>query len=146
MQRYRVAAGLVGALAVFAAGCSTGQRAVGLDEGRAYPSGKAQQEVLNIQLIRDEASVSLTNTTARALGESVLWINQEFWYPISGLGVGETMHIELTEFRNEYGARFRAGGFFATERSKNVVLAQLEVGDDADSLLGIVVVNGAAGL
>jgi len=135
--------GLAGAMAVFLAGCATGERAATLDEGRAYPGQKAQSEVLNIQLIRNQAELSMTNTTSRAFGPTVIWLNQEFSYEISGLQVGETLVLPLGDFRNEYGKRFRAGGFFATERPKNVVLAQLEQ-HHSEGLLGIVVVNGVA--
>ncbi|MFG0292224.1 MAG: hypothetical protein ACF8MJ_03615 [Phycisphaerales bacterium JB050] len=129
---------------VMSVGCSTGQQVHSLEGFRSYPAQKVQAEVLDIQLIRDGAEISLTNTSARAFGETTLWLNQEFSYVIDGIAVGQTVRLDLSEFRNHHGAYFRAGGFFATERPKNVVLAQLELGEDAQSLLGIVVVNGQA--
>lgn len=135
--------GLAGAMALPLAGCLTGERGTSLDAGLAYPDEKAQDRVLNVQLIRDQAELSLTNTTATPFGPTVIWLNQEFSYEISGLEIGETVALPLNEFRNEYGKRFRAGGFFATERPKNVVLAQLEQ-KDSEGLLGIVVVDGVA--
>lgn len=134
---------LVGLVLGGAAGCSTGPQAEALDSGRSYPAQKAQSEVLNIQLIRDQAEITLTNTTARAMGPTVIWLNQEFWYEIAELEVGDSVRLPLNEFRNNYGKRFRAGGFFATERPKNVVLAQLET-ENSNSLLGVVVVDGVA--
>ena len=134
---------LVGLFLGIAIGCSTGPRLEALDSGRSYPAAKAQSGVLNIQLIRDQAELTLTNTTARTMGPTVIWLNQEFWYEIAGLEVGDSVRLPLGEFRNEYGKRFRAGGFFATERPKNVVLAQLEA-ENSDSLLGLVVVDGVA--
>lgn len=125
-------------------GCSTGQKVQSLDGFRSYPAEKTQAEVLDIQLIRDGAEISLTNTTARRFGETTIWLNQEFSYVVSGIEVGQTIRLDLSKFRNHYGSYFRAGGFFATERPKNVVLAQLETGEDAQTLLGIVVVNGQA--
>jgi hypothetical protein len=134
---------LVGLILLCAVGCSSGPRPEALDSGRSYPTTKSQSRVLNIQLIRDQAELTLTNTTARAFGPTVIWLNQEFWYEISGLEVGDSVQLPLGDFRNEFGKRFRAGGFFATERPKNVVLAQLET-EDSDSLLGLIVVDGVA--
>jgi hypothetical protein len=126
------------------AGCSSGARVTQLDGHRSYPGDKVQSEVLDVQLLRDGPEVSLTNTSATAFGETTIWLNQEFSYVVDGIGVGETIRVDLGAFRNQYGKPFRAGGFFATQRPKNVVLAQLEPGDDAQSLLGIVVVDGRA--
>lgn len=137
------AAILVGWVLLISSGCSTGQRAESLDSGRLYPAEKPQREVLNIQLIRDMDRLTLTNTTAKPFGPTIIWLNQEFWQEIPGLDVGKSLSLDLGEFRNQYGKKFRAGGFFATERPKNVVLAQLET-IDSDSLLGLVVVNGEA--
>lgn len=137
------AAILVGSALLISPGCSTGERAGSLDSGRLYPAEKPQREVLNIQLIRDMDQLTLTNTTARPFGPTVIWLNQEFWQEIPGLEVGQSLRLDLGEFRNQYGKKFRAGGFFATERPKNVVLAQLET-PDSDSLLGLIVVDGEA--
>src|SRR5690606_21925713 len=106
----------ISATFVLLTGCSTGQRVQSLDGFRSYPAEKTQAEVLDIQLVRDGAQVSLTNTTARDFGETTIWLNQEFSYVIDGIAVGQTIRLDLSKFRNHYGAYFRAGGFFATER------------------------------
>ena len=49
--------------------------------------------------------------------------------------IGQTRRFDLREFVNEYGERFRAGGFFATERPDDVVLVQIEHGGRLDGLL-----------
>lgn len=151
MKRPSVQTGLrLGLVSMLLAGaglasCSTGQRAVGLDDFPAYPSEKAQIEILDVQVLRDGDTISLTNTTAERFDQSRIWLNREFSYAVDGIEVGETIRLDLNEFRNRYGARFRAGGFFATQRPKNVVLAQIEPERESQRLLGLIVVDGRAG-
>ncbi|MFU8827872.1 MAG: hypothetical protein ACNA8P_00380 [Phycisphaerales bacterium] len=142
MQRLTLILGLTLCVVQFA-GCARGLSSVDLDAGRLYPQDKIQNEVLDVQVVRDMARISITNTTGRDFGRSILWLNQEFSKEIPSWAVGETILLDLSRFENQYGARFRAGGFFATERPKNVVLAQLETQDDSQSLLGLIVVQGA---
>lgn len=106
-----------------------------------YPEEKTQGTTLDIQVVRDDTSISLTNTTSRAFGRSRLWINRWFSRDIEQFDVGQTLTFDLTEFRDQYGEAFQAGGFFATKKPDPVVLAQLET---ADSMVGLVVVNNSA--
>ena len=92
------------------------------------PSPLAQAEVLNIQVLRNVTDLELTNTSARAFGPGLLWVNERFSYPIDGLAIGESLDLPLRDFVDEFGDPFRAGGFFATREPDPVVLAQLESG------------------
>lgn len=109
-----------------------------VDYARPYPA-KVQSGSIDVQLRRDETTVSLTNTSANAFPESTLWLNAQFCRPMPALGVGETVSFDLTTFRNEYHEAFRAGGFFATERPDTIVLAQIELENE---LVGLAVVKG----
>jgi len=117
------------------AGCSGPAK---VDYARPYPA-KAQSGSIDVQLRRDEKTVSLTNTSARSFPESTLWLNAQFCRPLPALGVGETLSFDLSTFRNEFHEAFRAGGFFATERPDTIVLAQIELENE---LVGLVVVKG----
>lgn len=110
---------------------------------RPYPRELEQSEVIDVQVIRDpETVISLTNTTSRAFGPSTLWINGRFSRPILGFAPGETLRLDLYEFRDEFGEKFRAGGFFATKNPDKVVHAQLETVEDGETkLIGLVVVG-----
>lgn len=110
---------------------------------RPYPRHLAQTEVLDIQVIRNpETVISLTNTTSRTFGPSTIWINGRYSRPILGLAPGETLRLNLYEFRDEFGEKFRAGGFFATKLPDEVVHAQLETIENGETkLLGLVVVG-----
>jgi hypothetical protein len=134
-----VACGIAGAIAL--GGCTqTGSRVdAGLPE---YPAELRQTTVLNIQVVRDDTDITMTNTTARAVGKARLWVNKWFSREIEGLAVGETVTLNLYDFRDPYGTQFRAGGFFATERPDRLVLAQLEPLEvEPRELLGLVVVG-----
>lgn len=106
-------------------------------DGPVFPEAKAQEEVLDIQVVRDGTHITLTNTTARAYGRSRLWLNRWFSRDIEALDIGQSLTFPLSEFRDRFDEPFRAGGFFATRRPTRLVQAQLET---ADSLLGLVVV------
>lgn len=110
---------------------------------RPYPRHLAQSEVVDIQMIRNpETVLTMTNTTARTFGPSTVWINGRYSRPILGLAPGETLRLNLYEFRDEFGEKFRAGGFFATKLPDKVVHAQLEtIVDGETELVGLVVVG-----
>jgi hypothetical protein len=122
------------------AGCKSGSR---VDAGfPEYPTDVRQTAVLNIQVVRDDTKITFTNTTARSIGRSRMWINGWYSHEIEGLRVGETLTLDLYDFRDTYSTQFRGGGFFATERPERVVLAQIEPLDvEPRELLGLVVVG-----
>jgi uncharacterized protein YceK len=110
------------------AGCSTVGDLLAPTAGTPgpVPSGLEQAEVLNIQVFRNVTDLELTNTTARSFGPGRLWINERYSREIDGLAIGESLDLPLSEFVDEFGDSFRAGGFFATRDPDPLVLAQLE--------------------
>ncbi|CAG0979402.1 hypothetical protein PHYC_01683 [Phycisphaerales bacterium] len=138
----RVGLALVCGLAcAVVAGCRAGAKAPAT--GRVYPQETPRGGVLDIQVIRESTNIVFTNTTARSFGPSTLWVNMRFSRMIEGLGVGQTMDLDLRDFKDEYGDSFRAGGFFASEAPQPVVLVQIEGAkpDGAAELLGMIVVK-----
>ena len=135
--RLGFAAGVAVALGCVMGGCRTG--ADPSLAGPAYPDDKAQGQTLDIQVVRTDTRISLTNTTARSFGPSRLWMNRWYSRAIDGLGVGQTLELSLWDFRDENGEMFRAGGFFATRRPDRLVQAQIETDGQ---VLGLVVVKG----
>jgi hypothetical protein len=115
-----------------------------------YPAAAAMGQTLDIQVARDGTRIELTNTTARDLGGSVLWINRWFSRPIESLAPGQHLVLTLRDFEDRYGERFRAGGFFAMERPEVVAVAELQTreadpsgnGEPRAVLLPLVVVGG----
>src|SRR6185436_2559268 len=101
-----------------------------------------QTEVVNIQGFRRTKTIEFTNTTARALGPSTIWLNARFCRPIDGLAIGQSVTLPMKEFRDQ----FRGGGFFAVEPPERLALAQIETKDNEGKpvLLGMIVVGGEA--
>ncbi|MBL0920944.1 MAG: hypothetical protein IBJ10_02315 [Phycisphaerales bacterium] len=108
-----------------------------VDYAREFPRDTARAPSLGIQVVRDTTEIRLTNTTSRAFGPSTLWLNRWYSRPIDGLGVGETLTLQLASFRDESSEAFRGGGFWATKQPQRIVSADLE---SEGELLGLVVI------
>ncbi len=117
-------------------GCSSAPSAA---NARVYPVTLEKGPTLDIQVVRGETTLTLTNATARVFGPCTLWINAYYSRPLDGLAVGQSVKFGLSELRNEHGESFRSGGFFATEKPERMVLAQLE---HDGTLYGLIVVRG----
>lgn len=113
-----------------------------------YPASIMQGKTLDIQVVRREQHVTMTNTTAINFGPSRLWLNRRFSRPIEEWKIGQTLDFHLSTFVDEFGERFRPGGFFAAEAPDTIVQAQIETPrDDGGTaevkVLGLIVVAPA---
>ncbi len=113
---------------------------------RPFPTEVTRAGTLDIQVVRKGTSMTMTNTTTRSFGPCTIWLNMQWALPIDGFASGETLTLDLHQFRNEYNEHFRAGGFFAVERPDTIALAQIETVNEqaAHEVVGLVTVNGAA--
>jgi hypothetical protein len=133
---------LLGTAAI--AGCST---TAPVDYARPYPKELPPGPVVDVQVFRREKTLEFTNTTGASLGPGTLWLNRRFSRPIKEpIGVGQSVAIPLTEFRDEFGDAFKPGGFWATENPDAVALCQLEVPREgqAAEIIGLVTVQSVA--
>jgi hypothetical protein len=108
-----------------------------------------QTSVIDIQAFRSSKHIELTNTSGRAIGPSILWLNAQYCRAIDGIPVGQSLKLPLIEFRDEFNDAFRGGGFFAPERPERLVLAQIETPSpdtiaegQTPEFIGLVVVGG----
>jgi hypothetical protein len=124
-------------------GCRVLGGAPDVEYARSYPRATPSGDVLDIQVFRSGTKLTMTNSTSRSFGPSTLWVNERFSRPIDGFEPGETLTLDLYEFRDQYQDQFRAGGFFATRDPDPVVLVQLETGpeDASDEMIGFVIVS-----
>jgi hypothetical protein len=83
-------------------------------------------ETLNVQVRRDTTHITLTNTSSRTLPAGRVWLNMRFSRAIDATSPGQSLSLDLREFRDDLGDTFRAGGFFSSERPDPVVLVQWE--------------------
>ena len=102
------------------------------------------QSVVDVQAFRDGPTLSFTNTSPETLGPGRLWINAAYSIDIEAVAPNASASVDLNSCRNEFGQPFRGGGFFATERPDEVVLAQIE--DASGSLTGLLVATRPSGL
>lgn len=108
------------------ASCSGPGTALRANAGPSYPRTLQNAGALPIQVIRRVTHIDIANTSARSFGPSTVWLNGRFSHPIDELAVGQTLRLDLREFRDEFGETFRAGGFFATRNPDALVLCELE--------------------
>lgn len=114
---------VVGVLLVGSAGCSS---PVERGEYPAYSGAPDEYDLLDIQVMRRGTKLEMTNTTTVSFGPSRVWANREYSEEISGFEVGKTVHLRLGDFRNQFGQRFKEGGFFATELPDALVCVEIE--------------------
>lgn len=137
----------MGAVAVLSSLAITGCGAFSksdVDYARPYPAQADKGDVLDVQVFRQGTRLKMTNATARSFGAGTLWVNQRFSRPIEGFAAGETLTVDLYDFRDQYQDQFRAGGFFATRDPDPVVLVELETGGGeptTGTMYGFVVVR-----
>lgn len=124
----------------FTFGCSSSPKAA--PEGRTLAPDLVQSRVADIQVQRGGTSLHLTNTTPAPLPAGTFWVNGRFSVAVEALGVGESRALDLRQFRDQFGERFRAGGFFASEAPEPVVLAQWEAQreDGSSELIGLIAI------
>ena len=113
-------------LAGLLAGCAGSRSTLSAEQTRPYPTELAREATAPIQVIRRTTHIELTNTTARNFGPSTVWLNGRFSNAIEGFEVGQTLLLDLREFHDQWGDRFRAGGFFATRDPDALVLVEIE--------------------
>lgn len=127
-----VASGLAVSLLASCSGSSK------VDYARPYPAGAKQERTVNVQVLRHETEITLTNTSAEELPRSTMWINRQYAKPIEALPIGRSLTLPLSSFRNEFSEPFRAGGFFATEKPDRIAQVQIEL--EAE-MVGLIIVG-----
>lgn len=136
ISRKRKSVARVAACAMMMSLAACSSRSGEIPSEPTYPA-KASSGSIDVQVVRDETVVRMTNTTARDLASGRLWANRWFSREFPGLKVGESITMSLSEFKDQYGDRYRAGGFFATDRPMKLVQMELETGEQ---LIGLIVV------
>ena len=122
-------------------GCASSRTAI---PSVAFPTDLVQDHTLDIHVLREVRTIRMTNTTPNPLPAGRLWLNKWFSRDLpEGLGVGQSISLDLGEFVDEFGEAFRGGGFFAGLDPDDLVLAQYQTTiDGEDVLLGMIVIDG----
>ena len=126
--------------ALFLAACNTPN----FDPAKAtreYPFDLHTTNTIPIQVFRDGTTIEVVNSTDNSWGESSLWINQQYMLLIEGLAPGQRLTLNLSEFRNDLGEEFRAGGFLRVRQPTPVRLVEIQPGE-GQPLVGFVTIRG----
>lgn len=122
-------------LAALLTGCTEPQRL----DGERYPMKVAQGKTVDVQVLRDETEITIANATAKALPKGRLWLNAWYSRSFDGLAPGQSVTLDLNDFKDRFNDGFKAGGFFAIERPQALKQAQLMT--ESGELIGLVVIG-----
>jgi hypothetical protein len=106
----------------------------------SYPHQLHSTGTEPIQVIRDQEHITIVNSTARSFGSSNLWINQQYTQPLPPIPAGSTLRVNLWDCYDDLGDQFNAGGLWRTDEPTQLVLAQLQLGDE-QPLVGLLVIG-----
>jgi hypothetical protein len=135
---FRVAAISVPLLALLA-GCQGAGYAPSLATA-AYPRSLHSGDSVPIEVFRDGASIQIVNSTAVDYDHGVLWLNQQFTFPVGSLPAGGRATLDLWSFRDHLGEQFNAGGIWRTDEPTPLVIAELQVSDH-EPMVGLIVIH-----
>jgi hypothetical protein len=105
-----------------------------------YPMNLHISNSVPIQVIRDGEFVKIVNSTADDYNSATLWVNQRYSCKLSPLPAGNTMRLNLWTLRDSFGEKFNAGGIWRTDDPTVLIIAELQIADDAP-LVGLVVIG-----
>lgn len=107
---------------------------------RQYPFELHRAEVIDAQVFRRGTEIEIVNSTPHSYAGFDVWINQRYVRHVQSLPAGESIRLSLWDFRDEYGDRFNAGGFFRTHPPTPVRLVQFQTASD-EPLVGLIAIR-----
>jgi len=107
---------------------------------RPYPSALHTVNTADMQVFRKGTDIEIVNSTAHSYADFDLWINQRYVRHVDALPAGESVRLSLWDFKDEYGDRFYAGGFFRAREAQVVRLVEIEPGAD-QPMVGLVAIR-----
>jgi hypothetical protein len=105
-----------------------------------YPTELHTTTTADMQVFRKGTDLQIVNSTAHSYSEFDLWINQRYVRHVDSLPAGESVTLSLWDFKDEYGDRFYAGGFFRTREAQVVRLVEIQRGE-GQPLLGLIAIR-----
>ncbi len=106
---------------------------------RPYPEALVQERVVQIQAVPLATTVELVNATNIDYRNVDIWINRRFVQHADALLAGETIALEIENFRDVWGQCPQPGGFWRTRQPTPLMLVQIQR-DATSPLIGLVTV------
>jgi hypothetical protein len=93
-----------------------------------------------MQVFRDFTEIEIVNTTAHSYSDVDVWVNQRYVSHVDAIPAGQSITLSLWDFKDEYGNRFYAGGFFRTYTATPVRMVEIQTSAEAP-LIGLVAIR-----
>ncbi len=93
--------------------------------GLRYPGQSDFGPDLDIVVIREGSSITLTNRTPRSYDDMQLWLNQQYVRLADRVEIGANKSIPLPSLINRHSESFPIGSFFQPEKARPVISAEL---------------------
>jgi len=91
-----------------------------------YPTELHTTITADMQVFRKGTDLEIVNSTSHSYADFDLWINQRYLRRVESLPAGRSVTVSLWDFKDEYGDRFYAGGFFRTREAQEVRLVEIQ--------------------
>lgn len=119
------------------AGCTINPTPADTSGLTGYPYEIESVRVVDVEVFRDGTKITLANHAPESFADFTLWINERYQAKVDALPLGGMLTISLDSLRDEFGEKFRAGGFFSSQKAQPVVKAEMQ---STDSLIGLIVI------
>ena len=120
----------------------TGCQSLQSDPAKAsvpYPKSLHEPTSIDVQVIRDDTEITLSNATAQSFADFDLWLNQRYVRHVRALPAGESITLSLWGFHDVRGEPFNAGGFWRTEAATPLWLVEIQTGPESP-LVGLITI------
>lgn len=82
---------------------------------------------LDIAVSRDGFDwITVENRTAGTWDNATLWLNNDWGMPLKQLPIGQTIHLPLKQFINQYSESYPTGNLLEPRKSKPLIRCNLE--------------------
>lgn len=90
-----------------------------------YPGQSEYGPDLDIVVVREGSSITLTNRTARSYAGMQLWLNQQYVREVDQIEIGTNPDMALESLLNRHSESFPIGTFLQPDLARPVISAEL---------------------
>jgi hypothetical protein len=107
---------------------------------KPYPEQLHTTDTVDMQVFRNDTNIEIINSTASSYSDFDMWINQRYVAHVESLPAGQSITLSLWDFRDVYGNKFNAGGFFRTIEATPLRMVEIQQRPD-QKLIGLVTIR-----
>jgi len=103
---------------------------------RRFPEDMAVGQAMDIEIIRaDRRHIVIDNRTSVPYHDVTLWLNDQWGAEVEEIPIGRGDPIQLVQFMNHHAEPFPVGSFLEPDKSRTVVLGDLQESGKIHKLL-----------